>query len=278
MLRPVSWPTLLLLAALVAVSNGCAPEGETTTAASSTGPASADLAPFDSLDATLRRTRARFERLLPPTSEEENALRRPRTPRYAAHLEAAAAFGVEPVEGEAAIRQHLASGALVPLGETEFYTVRILEHSAPFVTPALKAQLDELGRRFRDELDARGLPRYRFTISSGLRTAELQADLRQSNRNAASGASSHEYGVSVDIVNFRYAYSPRPEDYLNLDDAPMVGRLNAVLEETYRAYGGLYWDHLFGIMTRLLREMQRDGDLFVLLEAEQPVFHITIRR
>ena len=136
MRRSATPATLLLLAALVAGGSGCTSEGEATSGLATASPPAADLAAFDSLDATLRRTRARFERLLPPTSEEENALRRPRTPRYAEHLEAAESFGVEPVDGEATIRQHLASGALVPLGETAFYTVRILEHSAPFVTPA----------------------------------------------------------------------------------------------------------------------------------------------
>ena len=231
---------------------------------------------LEELQEHLRSTRAHFERLQTPTSAEENALRRPQTPPYSEHLEIADSLGLDPVTGESDIYRYLRSDDLVPLVETEFYTVMVLEHSAPFVTPPMKVLLDEIGQRFQAGLEAHDLPMYRFTISSATRTAELQADLRTGNRNAAPGTSSHEYGMSVDIVNFRYAYAPADPDLIVIGDGDLSERINRQLTESYRAYGGLYWDHLFGLMTRVLNDLQQEGRVLVLLEAEQPVFHITV--
>ena len=35
---------------------------------------------------------------------------------------------------------------------------------------------------------------------------------------------------------------------------------------------------LFGVLTRVLIDVQERGDALVLLEAEQPVFHVTVAR
>ena len=231
---------------------------------------------LEELEEQLQNARASFERLQPPTSAEENSLRRPETLPYSAHLEIADSLGVEPVTGEGDISRYLRSGDLVPLVENEFYTVMVLEHSAPFVTPPMKALLDEIGQRFQASLGEHNLPTYRFTISSATRTADLQADLRVGNRNAAPRTSSHEYGMSVDVVNFRYAYNQSIADHIDMRGGALSQRINNQLNETHRAYGGLYWDHLFGLMTRVLGDLQREGSVLVLLEAEQPVFHITV--
>ncbi len=231
---------------------------------------------LEELEEQLQSTRANFERLQPPNSAEENSLRRPETPPYGDHLEIADSLGVGPVTGEGDISRYLRSGDLVPLVENKFYTVMVLEHSAPFVTPAMKTLLDEIGQRFQASLGEHNLPTYRFTISSATRTADLQADLRVGNRNAAPRTSSHEYGMSVDVVNFRYAYAQTETDHLGVRDDELSRRINGQLAETFRAYGGLYWDHLFGLMTRVLGGLQREGRALVLLEAEQPVFHITV--
>ena len=239
----------------------------------------ASASALDSLQATLRRTRARFERLPPTTNAEEEALRRPETPPYQVHLDKGEALGVPRVTAVAQIDRLAADGRLVPLADSRYYVVRTLEHSAPFVTPDVKRLLDRIGERFQEGLAERGLPPYRFVISSALRTPALQEDLRQTNPNAAMAASSHEYGVSVDIVDWRYVYAPDSTEALALPPGtahPEAYR--ALLDEAYAAYGYRYWDHLFGLMTRLLTDLQARGDVVVLLESEQPVFHTTVAR
>lgn len=232
---------------------------------------------IDSLDALVARLRGRFEQLRETTSDEENRLRRPRTPSYTEHLEMADSLGVPPVRGEGDLDGHLRAGRLVPLVDTEHYLVRVLEHSKPFVRPGLRDRLGEVGQRFQASLAEAGLPPYRFVVSSALRTADLQRSLGQTNRNATSGRSSHEYGASADIVYTRYAFWPIAADSLVVpyaDPALPVARRLALRWADDLA--GTYDDRLFGVMARVLGEMQDEGRLLVLLEDEQPVFHVTL--
>ena len=231
----------------------------------------------DSLAALVGGLRGRFEQLRETTSDEENRLRRPTTPSYTEHLEMADSLGVPPVTSEAELDGHLRAGRLVPLVDSEYYVVRILEHSKPFVRPLLHDRIDEVGRRFQAALAEAGLPPYRLAISSALRTADLQADLQQSNRNAATGRSSHEYGASVDLVYTRYALWPTAADSLDVPFAdPATATAQRLATRWADDLAGTYDDRLFGVLARVLGQMQDEGRLLVLLEDEQPVFHITI--
>jgi len=238
---------------------------------------SAFAAALDTLDAHVRRARARFERTREPLPDEEGALRRPQTPPYSEHLEMADSLGVGPVTSAVEIDRYAARGLLVPLVDTDLYTVRILEHSAPFVTPGARALLDRIGREFQAALDAEGLPRYRLTVSSATRTPAFQADLRETNRNATGGSSSHEYGVSFDLVYTRWRYAPQAGDSL-AEGTPQRAALERLRADRFQALGAEYADRLWGVLTRVLIDVQRSGDALVLLEAEQPVFHITVAR
>ncbi len=241
-------------------------------------PPSAGSTPaVDSLDAKVNTLRGRFEQLRETTSDEENRLRRPRTPSYTEHLDAADSLGVPPLRGEAELAEHLRTGRLVPLMDTEHYVVRVLEHSKPFVLPGLRDRLDEVGERFQAALAEAGLPPYRFTVSSALRTADLQADLGRTNRNATAGRSSHEYGASADIVYSRYAVWPTAADSLQVPFSdPALAATQRMAVRWADDLAGAYDDRLFGVMARVLGGMQDRGDLLVLLENEQPVFHVTV--
>lgn len=209
-----------------------------------------------------------------PQSDEEAALRR--LP-YRLHLERGRALGVPPVGGEADLRRHLEAGRLVPLADNAFYTVKVLEHSSPFITPQMADLLAEIGRRFQAELAERGLPPLKYTISSVTRTASSQAALARINANATRGRSSHEFGTTVDIVYTKYQYAPRAEDRLSPLPLPALDDpLNGLLHEQYDALAQGYWEHLAGLMGRVLLEMQREQKVVVLLESRQPVFHITL--
>ena len=231
----------------------------------------------DSLDAFVLRLRGRFEQLRETTSDEENRLRRPRTPSYTEHLEMADVLGVPPLRGEGDLARHLRAGRLVPLADNEHYVVRVLEHSKPFVRPLLRDRLDEVGRRFQAGLAEAGLPPYRFTVSSALRTADLQRDLGRTNRNATAGRSSHEYGASADIVYTRFALWPTAADTLAVPAGdPALARVQRLATRWADDLAGAYDDRLFGVLARVLGAMQDEGRLLVLLEDEQPVFHVTL--
>ena len=241
-------------------------------------PPSAGMTPaVDSLASYVTRLRSRFEQLREPTSGEENRLRRPATPSYTEHLDRADSLGVPPLDSEAELATHLRTGRLVPLVDNEFYVVRILEHSKPFVRPVLRERLDEVGRRFQTALADAGLPPFRVTVSSALRTADLQRDLARTNRNATSGRSSHEYGASVDLVYTRYALWPTASDTLQVPFTdPAIPKAQRLASRWADDLAGTYDDRLFGALARVLGEMQDEGLLLVLLEDEQPVFHLTL--
>ena len=241
-------------------------------------PPSAGMTPaVDSLASYVTRLRSRFEQLREPTSGEENRLRRPATPSYTEHLDRADSLGVPPLDTEAELATHLRTGRLVPLVDNEFYVVRILEHSKPFVRPVLRERLDEVGRRFQTALADAGLPPYRVTVSSALRTADLQRALARTNRNATSGRSSHEYGASVDLVYTRYALWPTASDTLQVPFTdPAIPKAQRLASRWADDLAGTYDDRLFGALARVLGEMQDEGLLLVLLEDEQPVFHLTL--
>ena len=241
-------------------------------------PPSAGMTPaVDSLASYVTRLRGRFEQLREPTSGEENRLRRPATPSYTEHLDRADSLGVPPLDTEAELATHLRTGRLVPLVDNEFYVVRILEHSKPFVRPVLRERLDEVGRRFQTALADAGLPPFRVTVSSALRTADLQRDLARTNRNATSGRSSHEYGASVDLVYTRYALWPTASDTLQVPFTdPAIPKAQRLASRWADDLAGTYDDRLFGALARVLGEMQDEGLLLVLLEDEQPVFHLTL--
>ncbi len=58
---------------------------------------------------------------------------------------------------------------------------------------------------------------------------------------------------------------------------PDLGRAQRSLSQWTDDLGRAYWDGLFGELTRVMNEMQDERRLVVLLEEEQPVFHITVR-
>ena len=233
-------------------------------------------AALDSLDARLARLRAGLERLEAPRPDEDAALRRPATPGYAEHRRLADSLGVAPVTDERALARLVRAGRLVPLVDTDGYVVRVLEHSKPFVTPATRDWLDAVATRFQARLRAAGLPPLRVVVSSALRTADLQADLRRTNRNATGGRSSHEYGVSVDFdySDFRAPAAVAPLGLPATDRqgqaADRLARL--ATDDLARAY----WVPLSGELLRVLADEQRAERALVLLESEQPVFHVTV--
>ncbi len=233
---------------------------------------------LDSLAWRGARLRARLERLDAPTSAEEAPMRQPRTAPYRDHLTLGDSLGVPPLRGEGDLADLVGRGRLVPLATNERYVVRVLEHSKPYATPATAAWLDDVARRFQQRLGEAGLPPFRLVVSSVLRTADLQADLRRVNRNAATGRSSHEYGVSVDIDHTEFrapAYIP-PLGLPTTDAQASLGDYLSRLhtDDLARAY----WPHLFGVLTRVMAEEQSEERALVLLESEQPVFHVTVGR
>jgi hypothetical protein len=167
------------------------------------------------------------------------------------------------------------AGRLVKLPDTtQYWVIRDLDYSMPYVTPSTKTLLVEIGRRFHARLDSLDIPRYRYEITSVLRTPANQSALRKRNANASREVSAHEYGTTVDIAYRRYG----PPDADTVASSPLSGDLrtwgDSVMIETARERGA----ELQALLGRVLRELRAEGRVLVRMERRQTVYHITTAR
>lgn len=306
-------PASAILAILAVLTAACAPGAEQS-APKAPSPAEIEAAAHAVVEATLAAELERIaafadsvDQLFRPvrflTPAQENGLRRYLNAR---HLARARALGIRPGADAARIESLLAEGRLVELEQsTEHWIVRPLDRSAPYVVPATRAMLVELGERFQARLAAMGAPPYRFEISSVLRTSADQAALRRRNPNAARGVSTHEYATTVDVAYNGFAAPLRAsgDGYDRVSDAldrsntpPVVGPdgstsadrlagapwlatyLERVEDRELERVAGRRAGELKAILGGVLREMQAEGKVLVTLERQQPVFHLTVAR
>jgi len=194
----------------------------------------------------------------------------------AEHLARARTLGVHPADRTERDRM-VSDGRLVVLADsTEYWVLRRPGRSTSVVTPSTQALLVLLGERFQERMMAMGLPRYRLEITSVFRTAEDQSALRARNPNAAEGTSTHEFGTTVD-VSYR-AFSAPAEPWLEwtLTESWLEPHLRAVADRIAERVAGRRSGELQAILGGVLREMQEEGLVLVILEEQQPVFHLTV--
>ena len=242
-------------------------------------------ATFAAQEAYVARAEAAFEGV-PMLSDAEIAeLRRSRNSR---HVETAQALGVEPPDTRAQADSLVQVLNLVAVETNRYYEVLPGQYSVPYLTPSAAASIDSIAVRFRDRLAQRGLPPFRFSVSSGWRTAEDQAALRGGNVNAAAGRSSHEYATTYDITYNPTRYSPAPDA---LPPPPRVDpRVPGFLRERVRAdvverqradldaLARDYPSRLTAVLGRALIDLEDAGVLITVRERRQPVFHTTVAR
>ena len=133
------------------------------------------------------------------------------------------------------------------------YIVDDLTHSAPYLIPSAKKELDAIGEEWADILHRNGLPHYRFYVTSVLRTQESIKYLQKSGNVNSVTQSCHCYGTTFDLAYMRYDKVTRTSDYMHPDN------LKLVLGQT-------------------LLNHQRAGKIYVKYEAKQSCFHITVRQ
>jgi hypothetical protein len=224
------------------------------------------------------RLAARGDRILSPmpvmTPAEEDRLRRHRS---AVHVAEASTLGIR-ARDEAQLDSLVAAGRLVELADsTEFWIVR--RRTDARVVPEMQALLETLGARFHERLDELNLPRYRMEVTSAMRTAERQAELRRTNANAASGVSSHEFGATVDLSYAAFAppaeTPPTVPENAPADFHPHLERITDLALESLSARKSRELGRVF---SQVLEEAQAEGSALVIYERQQTVYHVTARR
>ena len=231
-------------------------------AADSAAAASAILAHADSADRLLRRVpnlnRSERRTLL----ADVNAVQTSRAQRVG-------------IPRGSSVEELTRTGRLVQLEDTtQYWVLRELDYSVPYVTPATERLLNEIGKRFHERLDSLGIPRFRIEITSVLRTPENQSALRKRNANAAREVSAHEFGTTVDLA-YRKWGAPALDSIAGL---PITGELrtwsDSVMAATARERGA----ELQAVLGRVLKELRAEGRVLVRMERRQTVYHITTAR
>ena len=276
----------ILLLALVTACAPADPSGDDGGTGGARDPAAQETRPAEvALRATLERAHAladSIEEKLRPVPlmrpADEAALR-----RYgqSVQLPRARSLGARP-GSEAELEALTRAGRLVPLEDsTRYWILRDLRASRPLVTPDTRVLLERIGEAFQERLEGMGIPPYRMEITSVLRSAADQARLRESNVNAATGVSTHEYGTTVDIAYSAYAPPHElPAGIVDPEEAPawLVPYLDAVARPVLESVSARKSRELKAILGEVLREAQSDGLVLVTLERLQPVYHITVAR
>jgi uncharacterized protein DUF5715 len=167
--------------------------------------------------------------------------------------------------GRGRIERLRRAGRLVALGDsTPYWVLRDMDHSVPYVTRDTRTMLVELGRRFHARLDRLGLPRYRMKVTSALRTARTQEELRKINTYASATESAHEFGTTVDVSHERFAVPANPALEMEVEMLQEVEKENAKV--------------LQAELGRAIAELRDRGALHVMMENRQPVYHMTVAR
>lgn len=271
-------PALILVLAALQLS-GCGwVEGERQEAA-----AAARAETLAEIEVMLENAVARADRIagsadrtLSPlpvmTPGEEVALRRFLS---ASHVASAARISTR-VPDEETRDSLVAAGRLVELEDSTSHWI-VRPRTAPaFVTPELRTVLTLAGERFQERLAEMELPRYRFEVTSALRTSEHQARLRGRNPNAAAGVSSHEFGATVDLSYAAFAPpAEAPAEVAADAPAEFQPHLERIADLALESVSARKSRELGKIFSAVLRELQDDGLALVIYERQQTVYHVT---
>ena len=155
--------------------------------------------------------------------------------------------GIKPVT-DIATAWHNTQGIVEVRSDSTLY-IDELTHSYPYLKPHAAILLKEIGRRFRDSLQARGGGEYRIKVTSLLRTDATVGKLRRVNRNAVA-ESAHSFATTFDISYSKFI----------CDDA------NA----TRRSF-----EDLKNLLAEVVNDLRDEGRCKVKREYRQACFHIT---
>ncbi len=163
------------------------------------------------------------------------------------HLAYAVPQGIKPVEDLASAWRN--GSGLVRVESDSCIYIDSLTHSYPYLTHSAAELLHEIGRRFRDTLQARGGGDYRIKVTSLLRTNSSVAKLRRVNRNAT-GESAHVYATTFDISHSKF-----------ICDNP------AGVRRTF--------EDLKNLLAEVVNDLRNEGRCLVKHERRQACLHIT---
>ena len=115
-----------------------------------------------------------------------------------AHQQAYFTEGISHQPDDVGILSLFNKGKLVQIGTNEFFTVRPLQYSKPYILPKGKAFIKLLAQRYADKCNIDSIKYVPFTISSVTRSVESVKRLGAVNPNSISN-SAHLKGKTFDV-------------------------------------------------------------------------------
>ncbi|MDX9696955.1 MAG: DUF5715 family protein [Bacteroidales bacterium] len=171
------------------------------------------------------------------------------------HLQVGQSKGIPAIKSQKEFEknpgEYISKYDLRKLKDNKYYDVPFLSHSLPYLKDDAVDFLDHLGLRFHKRLNELGIRRYKFSVTSVLRTTNDQKGLRKSNVNATPNNSSHYYGLTFDLAQTQFYESGKKDP--------------------------VYSYRLRNLLLRELIELQEQGKCYVLLENQTKCIHITVR-
>ncbi|MDA3900414.1 MAG: DUF5715 family protein [Spirochaetes bacterium] len=192
-----------------------------------------------------------------------------RTYLYPFHSAVARKFGVS-LDKQDQIEEAVDKGRLVAVDESSGYYFYGVKNEFRYLTPAALFALNLVVERFSTNMKKHGVDvPVKIAVSSLLRPKNYQQQLKLKNRNAVD-ESTHSYGVSFDIFFDDY--------YVVLVEGDR-GYSGTIINEIRSRYGFMLGDSLHrqfkAVLAQTLLELQNEGQIYVIMEFRQRVFHVT---
>ena len=194
---------------------------------------------------------------------------------FDSHIQIAERDGVDQIINDNQIIELLKSGKLENLetGPEKLYYFYNVREKYRYLTPSSFKGLKIITDRFQENLKKKGdVPNVKIAISSVIRPASYQSDLKKKNFNATV-TSTHSYGVSFDIFYDNF--------FVTLSKTETSTHISKVIIDNLQTrMGFLLGDslrrQLRSILMETLIQLQDEGILYCILERRQRCYHVTI--
>ncbi len=192
---------------------------------------------------------------------------------YPKHLEIVKKLNLQPIKNVEEFNQEIQKKNLIFIDNPEirkYYFFYNIPKENRYVRKNIYHTLLLIGERLNKKIDFKD---YKITIkiaiSSALRTKSYQEKLKNNNLNAVEH-STHSYGMSIDIFYDEYYVALE-----NLCEIEFLQYCENFLNYNGFVLGGNLRRQLQSILAQTLIELQEEGILYVILEKNQRVLHIT---
>lgn len=138
---------------------------------------------------------------------------------------------------------------LQKLENNDIYKIKRLRHSHPYLIPVAVEMVHEIANRFHKKLEDNEMTKYKFFLTSLLRTEETQRRLSRTNINATNHTA-HYYATTIDISYKDFFDSQTGETVQNAK--------------------------LVSLLTEVLVQMRKECKILAVRERKQACFHITV--